>query len=216
MDIQSNSDSDSLSEYEFGRVALAYDPDQLTSGHGPPQNGHDYLRLVQIERANLPVFCQAKRFKNDHVEIISPGKTQPIESEGDLLFKGEIMANFIKLRQYIYGQRCDKNYLTEKSDSMTDQIGITEQTRKVIKMTEQELITALDNVIFEEEQFDPEWIYSLLAALREPIDADTCNTIRQIARVCQTKRKNNPKDLGSLLIICIVRNQFDQRDITIC
>lgn len=204
-----SSDSDSSSEYEFGKVALAYDPDQLSGGDGPPNNGHDYLRLVQLERATLPTCTQAKRPKNVDQSATASGKSQLVDNDDDLLFRDEIIENFLKLRNYIHGIRNNDNDNTINIEPAN----ISNQTRLVIRMSEPELHSALDEIIDGDKTFDSEWVYSLLAALREPIDAETCNSIRQIARLCQTLRKTNARDLGSMLIICIVRNHFDQRDI---
>lgn len=81
--------------------------------------------------------------------------------------------------------------------------------------------------------FPADWVYGLLAALREPIEADICSTLRRLAKICISRRDNllesrkESSKMGdddkmlieeeelksSLLIICVVRHYFGQSDL---
>lgn len=214
MDLDTGSDSDDSSEYEYGRKALAYDPNQLSAGDGPPSNGHDYLRLVEIERSMI---TPCTIVKDRQMSQNNPADRQELRTshesvEGDLLYKNEIIHNFIKLRN---------NIATFRSRlESTNGVDVQEYEHiikkpAVISMNQLDIITALDSIAGSNKPFDTELVYYLIASLKTPIDADTCCSLRQLAKICISARKTNPKDLGSLLIICIVRNHFDQRDIKI-
>uniref|UniRef100_A0A6G1SNK7 Gem-associated protein 2 n=1 Tax=Aceria tosichella TaxID=561515 RepID=A0A6G1SNK7_9ACAR len=87
-----------------------------------------------------------------------------------------------------------------------------------------------------------DWIYSLIALLREPIEPDICSTLRRLAKLCMTRRDsyerrstesglssqdlmgtalskelvdaiNDEEYYACLLIICIVRYHFGQADL---
>lgn len=67
----------------------------------------------------------------------------------------------------------------------------------------------------------PQWVYSSLACLRLPCEANLLNSLRKIAKTCHRLRnKLNTNETTTIdsatplsLIICIVTNNFDQFDL---
>lgn len=229
-----------------GRVALMIDPSQLSEGGDTmPQNGHDYLRLVQAERAKLPaVTCVKSPEKklNCHDQIPKP--TEKVGQYEDLAHRDDILLNFKNLRQKIESVRSDEpcpEYAENEQPSqkqLQDRVSRSEkqannimklmalghppQVSDIVHLTQMELNTTLEKIALHCEmiqhysELHTDWIYCLIAALREPIDSDICSNLRRIAKICIAKRKqlDNSEELYScLLIICIVRNYFGQMDL---
>lgn len=62
------------------------------------------------------------------------------------------------------------------------------------------------------------WFYALLACLEKPLTPEACSSLRSLARVCCKLRANltsceDPILAALNLLICLVANYFDQRDL---
>lgn len=321
--------SDDDDEYdECGKVALAYDPRQLSGSDGPPQNGHDYLKFVQDERIKYPSISystkplckssqenppnenQQQQSSSSEVQMETTSlPTEESKSKTKSLFIDncdEIIENFEELRRKIEEIRAtypeglqinqqeaklltkiiDSNHSTclDKGDDSYDnndvenetnsqqkrqskekqlkrleevsnnllkskELGKTPKVSDFIQLSQMELRFTLDKLADEYEimpqysEIPTDWIYSIMAALREPIEADICSTLRRLARLCIAKRdsynkmkqqqerqqleeEQNNMDCDSqimmmtskeytscLLIICIVHYYFGQTDL---
>lgn len=267
-----------------GRVALAYDSSQLSEQEGPPQNGHDYLRLVEKERRALPAIFsvqksilkrrnressesdgqqstsstlsaeshksinyvpmnndtsatttkkiiatrtparQAKLLLDKSKTNNGPGTnnnnnaTNTASDVDDLRFREDILTNFKRLREKIDAIRETKTVqcleeeekISEKQMKKTMdrsvrqansliklmELGHPPQVSTLITKSQLELHLTLEKLA-DQCDISPnysctihtDWIYSLIAALREPIESDICSTLRRIARICIAKRK---------------------------
>lgn len=294
--LDTNSDTETDSDEEAGRVVLAFDPSQLTSGgdNGLPQNGHDYLRLVQEERAKYPqvISCNAPpppltntKPSSSSSSLPSPSTSRAEESQKELdnntayklKYHQEIINNFKSLKAEIevirqQEQNCDK--YEELVSSRSGLVGKRSMIEKEVKCSSENNINRLLrrmelgysptlSDIIDKDQFEihqtlekladecemmqssyrvihTDWIYSLMAALRDPIEADITSALRRLAKICIKNAKNYklnkneaaPKEgrrgeveegeekrmdrdsLNScLLIICIVRHHFGQMDL---
>lgn len=98
----------------------------------------------------------------------------------------------------------------------------------LVKLTQLELHTTLAGIANQLERskhlcptLHADWIYSLMAMLVEPIDADTCFDLRRIAKYCINRRQelNSSETVAledyhsSYLLILIVRRHFGQKDL---
>lgn len=238
-------DDEEEEEEEFGRVAFSYDVSQLSNNqNGNPQNGHDYLRAVELERKQYSAICYAKPPVSSNVKAqtedsmisSSAEEQQQLNSKvssmiGDLKFRDQILNNFRTFKQAIEEARN-----SDISEQPT-------QIRYLLKMTQLETHLTLEDIAnrFEvatkEADFDAEWVYNLIAALREPVEPDITSTLRRLAKIClsrwaifeeansndldgQANGDNNnaseqkdEKQIACLLIVCIVRHHYGQIDI---
>lgn len=285
-----DTDSSSSDESEAGRPVLAFDPSQLSGGDiGLPQNGHDYLKLVQEERKNYPqvvsctVFPPPVKTTTAPMEISesassSSSSTREEETKSsnnahdDLKYHKEIINNFINLKEEIEAirQSCDREQLQQQHlhDEKLETSGGKQSTKvkyddkninRLLRLMELGHSPQLSDII-DKDQFEihqtlekladecvvvhsnyrlihTDWIYSLMAALRDPIEADIYSTLRRLAKICISHRKSyeqqsrgggkegegddeEEEDVGAremlsscLLIICIVRHHFGQMDL---
>lgn len=94
---------------------------------------------------------------------------------------------------------------------------IVRKNQLVIHLTLEKLVDLCE--VTQHSTIHTDWIYSLMAALREPIEADICSTLRRVARLCISRLHSNQCSIeeeeytSSLLIICIVRGYFGQTDL---
>lgn len=310
---ESDSEEDQL---EGGRVALAYDPSQLTQSEGFPQNGHDYLKLVQTERVKYPAISySSKQFPNNTNKLKDNDKKEQLELEGEssevkksdsadktiadyddlqVLNSKEIVKNFKTLRQeieqiratlvqptnqqgssaklLITSESIENNYngcdddvsgcgddgkrirqLREKQMKKSErranhllkliELGYPPEVTTLLQQDQLDLHLTLESLVNQGEimsnysTIPNDWVYSIMAALREPIEPDICSTLRKLARLCISTRDryNNAKRerrasggsgisnakptisakqyASSLLIICIVHYYFGQTDL---
>lgn len=255
-------DWDSSDEDDFGQLALAYDPDQLSGEDGQPANGHDYLRLVQLERKallNNPVKIphsessliekvpgdnwtspDSQLGKKEDVETMNNSDLRDCDKEDklrepvnnicnpeyDLKYRDEILANFRQLREKVRDIREEEFPSdTNKSDLNLDnettaeedkekyeklvsestknaknllqlmELGQPPQTSAIIDKSQMELHLALEKIADICEitpnyaTLNTDWVYSLVACLREPIEPDICSTLRRLARICISRRR---------------------------
>lgn len=249
---------DEESSDDGGKVALAYDSSQLTDLDGPPQNGHDYLRLVERESRALPsVFSAQKPFgrfkepsesddKQSETSTLSaeshkdmddvcttfytparplpssskekPTKTNNSDEFEDLRFRDDILSSFKRLREKIDAIRETKTVQalheqekiseTQAKKTMDRsvrqaislirlmELGHPPQVSTLITKSQLELHLTLEKLAdlydiapSSSKTIHTDWIYSLIAALRDPIEPDICATLRRIARICLAKRK---------------------------
>lgn len=164
-----------------------------------------------------------------------------------------ILKNFKLLKDKISGLRGQSTSLNTDcpSDKIVNQDGLVEASSKVVNEVMQQISAGhapLTRFIINKSQLelhmtleriaemceitpnnttlDSEWVYCIMAALREPIDADICSTLRRLAKICIKRRlayeKQNLDDLkdyqkeefhSTLLIITLVRHHFGQKDI---
>lgn len=289
-----DTDTETDSDGEAGRVVLGLDPSQLTSGgdNGLPQNGHDYLRLVQEERKKYPqvILCNvppppltnAKPSSSLTLPSTSTLKVEESQKELDsntpykLKYYQEIVNNFTSLKEEIevirQQQNCDKHEELASSSGRGGVAGIRSMIEKEVKYSENNINRLLRRMelgysptlsdIIDKDQFEihqtlekladecemmqssyrvihTDWIYSLMAALRDPIEADIYSTLRRLAKICiknaknyklkseattkkgrleveeegEEKRMDRDSLNSCLLIICIVRHHFGQTDL---
>lgn len=99
---QSENEED-VSEDE-SRLALAYDPSQLSGSDGPPQNGHDYLRMVQMQRSQIPTISYSNP-PDTVVDEINPMDVASSEKQNDchedLNYREDVLKNFQELKANI-------------------------------------------------------------------------------------------------------------------
>lgn len=255
-------DDDSSDEELLGKLALAYDPTQL-SGSDLPQNGHDYLKLVQEERGKYPSVAIAslpqQTKESQQSQVSSPGDSfdtaksitgstgsgQIIKSTdesgssssktppNDLLYRDEMLNNFRNLRKKIEDIRdsithssdqvvaqskvdlsCDVLLDNQKSKAEEEHqrqleksensvkgllklinLGYPPQVSNLINKSQMDIHLALENlanlceVAPSYSIIHADWIYSLMAALREPIEADIYSTLRRLAKICIIRRQ---------------------------
>lgn len=281
-------------EYEEGggRVALAFDPNQLSQQDGPPQNGHDYLKMVQAERTKYPsvLHCLTPPKQSTIAGVnqeqsenssSTPKKMQSNSKRSDntLVIENcdEILKNFNDLRQKIEDIRKTKSPVQLRDQIEISKAGSASSSHdsnhevdeaKQLKLSERRanhLLKLIElgyspevSTLLHQDQMalhltltrladqceimpnlaviPTEWIYSIMAALREPLEGDIYSTFRRIARLCIARRdrylgkrikgddgiklkENHVKNIShkeyvsSLLIICIVHHFFGQTDL---
>lgn len=251
-----NYDDNESSDGELlGRLALAYDPTQL-SGNDLPQNGHDYLKLVQEERGRYPSVTTARLGQQakepqqsqlslpghsiDTAAIASVNAGHPTKSyEGignsnktsstDLPYRDAMLTNFRELcrkmddiRESSMSQtatslkidiNCDeaevqklkaqeehlkqieKSECSVKSLMRMISLGYPPQVSNLIHRSQMDTHLALENLAQQCEAtpnystIHADWIYSLMAALREPIEADIYSTLRRLAKICIMRKQ---------------------------
>lgn len=196
-------DDDESSSDELGQIALAFDPDQLSEGDGPLQNGHDYLRNVQVEREKYPLllYSQPPLVDTNNIEINKTIQPKAESGPDDLKYSSEILQNFRKLRERIEELREQNEAETLKIQNSDDilklmELGQPPQTSAVINNSQMELHSALEKIADLCEitpnysTFNTDWVYSLIASLREPIEPDIYSTLRRLARLCIARRRS--------------------------
>lgn len=213
--LEEEEDSSFDSDEEEGRKVLAYDTNQLSSTDGPPQNGHDYLRMVEEERQKLPTIsfaeppvpCKQKQAAQIASKAIpSTSSTTGIKPDDDLWYRDEILKNFRQLRERIDELRNASNAGESSQETVACsscsvstptnllklmELGQPPMVSSIIGKSQAELHQTLENLA-DQCQIMPkqtsslhaDWMYSLMAALREPIEPDICSTLRSLARVC--------------------------------
>lgn len=217
---------------------LAFDPSQLSETDGLPQNGHDYIKMVQEERAKCPEICTAPPPPPPSVlESTSPVHSQVIKNFTSLREQIEQLRTTIKvpdhknLNEIQLSEKQKEDYKERsgrraKSLIKSMELGVSPQARKIIKLNQLEIHLTLERLA-ELCEIEPsyatihaDWIFSLMATLRTPIDADICSTLRRLAKVCVTtcghKSSLSARErASSLLILLIVRLYFGQLDINL-
>lgn len=238
-------DDESSSSDDTGeRPVLAYDPSQLSSDldrNGLPQNGHDYLKLLQEERAQCPAIVSVplppvkdkRKFPDSETSKTKAGiephqlsaslPTPQTNLVDELEYRDEILNNFRTLRDKICSIRestwpdggpknsdLEQNKNLEGDEQLQSQIEkSTMQASSLIKLMELGQPPQLSSLLYKSQidlhmtlekmadrcEHPPhgiihtDWVYSLMAALREPIEPDICSTIRRLARICIARRK---------------------------
>lgn len=253
---------------ESGRAVLAFDPTQLSEGDGLPQNGHDYLKLVQAERQKYPSYSfdsssseedednydeevsgedddDEEELENKEEEEEKKLENTPVSlrliEQSDLELSSEILENFLNLRKKIETYResiptqakiCDNGRQRGKSTLLKlMELGHSPQLSTIIDKSQLELHQTLENLADQCEiiPYSPiihtDWIYSIMAALWEPLERDIYSTLRRITKICISRRfylewkeelddADEEEEYAScLLIICIVRFYFGQTDL---
>lgn len=192
------------SDEDETRRVLCYDPSQLTTSEsGPPQNGHDYLRLVEIERDSYPAVSFSQPPVSSRIETPQQQR-EPIKTSTETLqYRDEILDNFRLLRERIDDLRGNAQLNPDKSTSSTSNLlnlmesGQPPLVSSLIEKSQRELHQTLENLVdrcqkepLNANNLPANWVYSILAVLREPIEPDIYSTLRQLARVCIAMRSN--------------------------
>lgn len=232
-------EEDTESSDEAGQIALAVDHNQLSGSEGPPQNGHDYLRLVQTERAKYPNVISTEPKQSTSLETNRDKvatKSDSINSQSisreekdaisyldasDIKYRDDIIENFKRLREKIdeireflsldkpddpsegSGQQSAKQMKKNLSRSNRRansliklmELGHPPQVSALVYKSQLELHLTLERLADQGEMtpryatIHTDWIYSLMATLREPIEPDICSDLRRLARLCIKRRK---------------------------
>lgn len=107
-------------------------------------------------------------------------------------------------------------------------LGNRPKLSNLLRLSQLEVSTALEKLAEQSElsdrfsSFHPDWIYSLMAMLQSPLEADIYSTLRKIARACLRLKSGGGERRTSnltcveeelLLLICIIRHHFGQTDL---
>lgn len=259
------------SDGEIGVRALAYDPKQLTNSDGIPVNGHDYLRFVQEERDKLPAISTAlvpaavrsgKTYAHQdlvhrdqilanflklrsQIESVRTQSGSDVSGVQDINDEQEIKQVKNSKRANKSISRCERR--AAKILGIIN-LGHPPQLDYLVHKSQWTIHLTLDRLAEQCEKapiystLHADWVYSLMALLREPIEPDICSTLRRLAKLCITRRDsyerrltqssesherntsmNSSKELvdaindeeyyACLLIICIVKYHFGQADL---
>lgn len=280
-EVSTMTDTDTDCDEEAGRAVLAFDPSQLTNGgdNGLPQNGHDYIKLVQEERKKYPQVVSCTAPPPSKSSSLSSESTESTSMRAEetrnldntpykLKYHQEILDNFRSLKEEIEAirqQDCDQgkkpniNVVKNKNNNNHDnnnksvieervkcgenninrllrrmELGYSPLLSDIIDKDQYEIHQTLEKLADECELMQSsypqvihaDWIYSLMAALRDPIEADIYSTLRRFAKICIKNEKSYGTHAGEgggkidrdtlnscLLIICIVRHHFGQMDL---